>query len=210
MKFSRALLEYYGVDPARVPDFEEFWALYATSFYEHLFEKIDDFDKLEKIYKHVLENRKLDKRAKEALTFFYNLRRDELTDPHFWDKMGMKKSIQENKKSPMKAKLVKESLNESMSRYSAIWLANNEKWYLDLAPNEYGEEEDADTYGPFSSEDAADKYLSDNFSNPGGGWVDDSGEKDPPTQAPNGSKIINPRSGGGGRIMMGGGYGRRW
>lgn len=279
------LLEWHGVDPAAVPDYQEFWALYATSFYEKLFGKIDDRNQLDKVYQHWIDNPKLNRKSRAALTFFYNIRRDEMDDPDYWSKVGMGK-LPENKQEPMKAKLVKESLNEypdwlsdgsgpetedeqarleaeeearqitkadpgiiqhvnkirdglyrvedwydyeqtvssfvngmkeslnvnkvfeSMSRYSAIWKANNGKWYLDLAPNEYGEEEDADTYGPFGSEDAADSYLSNNFSNPGGGWVDDSGDREPPTESPNGSKVKNPRSGGGGMMM--GGYGRRW
>lgn len=115
MKFNKALLEYYGVDPARVPDFEEFWALYATSFYERLFGKMDDPKELELVYKKYLKNPKLSRRGKMALTFFYNLRRDELEDPNFWDKVGRKTldDISKNEsKKPMKAKLVRESLNE--------------------------------------------------------------------------------------------------
>jgi hypothetical protein len=115
MKFNKALLEYYGVDPARVPDFEEYWALYATSFYERLFSKMDDLEKMEKIYMKYMNNPKLDKRDKAALTFFYNIRRDELDDPNYWDKVGRGSFEEINKnesKKPMKAKLVKELLNE--------------------------------------------------------------------------------------------------
>ena len=83
-------------------------------------------------------------------------------------------------------------INESMSRYCEIWKASNDKWYLDLADEEYGEREDADTYGPFSSESAAEKYL-DKFSNPGAMDLDDSGTRPPPTEAPNGSPVRKPR-----------------
>jgi len=115
MKFNKALLEYYGVDPARVPDFEEFWALYATSFYERLFSKIDDKEQLEKVYMRYINNPKLDKRARLALTFFYNIRRDEMEDPNYWDKVGRGSFEDINKnenKLPMRAKFINESLNE--------------------------------------------------------------------------------------------------
>ena len=71
--------------------------------------------------------------------------------------------------------------------------AKNGKWYLDLAPNEYGEWQDADTYGPFPSEKAADKYL-DRFSNPGSLDIDDSGDRPVPKKSPNGSRIQKPGS----------------
>jgi len=213
------LYELLRLDPNKVPDEVEFWALYATTFYEKLFSKMNDPEIVEQTYeriKHKMPNR----RASEALEFFYQLRLDELETHNYWHKVG-NKNIGEN----MKAKLVKESLNESVgaiaggiineslnesvSRYCDIYKTQDGKWYMDLANEEYGEYDDCTTYGPFSSEEAADKYLSDNHSNPGGGWVDDSGEKPVPTESPNGRKIVNPRSGGGGRMMMGG-YGRRW
>ena len=92
-------------------------------------------------------------------------------------------------------------LNESMSRYAGIWKASNGKWYLDLASDEYGEYHDATTYGPFSSEEKAEGHL-DNFSNPGGLSVDDSGTEDPPAASPNGNPV--QKAGG-----SGGGYGGR-
>ena len=49
------------------------------------------------------------------------------------------------------------------------------KWYLLLAHHEYGElnPHEASAYGPFKTEDAADDYLRDYFSNPGGLWVEE-------------------------------------
>ena len=103
-------------------------------------------------------------------------------------------------------RLIREALlRESMSRYAGIWLASNGKWYLDLASDEYGEYHDATTYGPFSSEEKAEAHL-DNFSNPGGLSVDNSGTEDPPTSSPNGDPVQKAgRSGG--RGGFGGGYG---
>ena len=95
-------------------------------------------------------------------------------------------------------------LKESTQRYCEIWLASNGKWYLNLADEEYGEYHDAITYGPFNSEQAADDHIQ-NFSNPGGLSVDDSGEEAPPTQSPNGQPVVNPRSS---RRSSYGGYGR--
>ena len=200
------LYELLRLDPRKVADPVEFWALYATSFYERLFAKIDDTEEVEEVYQRMKRSPKLNRKAVEALTFFYKLRMDELENPDFWDRQSGK--IKEN----MKARLVSESLNESMSRYCDIYKTNDGKWYMDLAHEEYGEWDDATTYGPFNSEEAADKYLSDNHSNPGGMGVDDSGDREVPTESPNGSRIVNPR--GGGRGMGGfysGGYpGRRW
>jgi len=266
-KLLNTLFEYYGVDPSTVPDYTMFWALYATSFYERLFKKIDDEERLEKLYNFYMHSSKLDKRAKKALTFFYNIRRDEMADPDYWSKVGGKKLANENKKEPMKAKFVNEyfdsesdelskvkmeaeriskeegvvqhvneirpgvyriedwydsdqtvasyengrileSLNESMSRYCDFYKTKDGKWYMDLASNEYGEWDDATTYGPFNSEEAVEKYLDNNFSNPGGMGVDDSGEREVPTESPNGSRVVRPGGGGGGMMM--GGYGRRW
>lgn len=81
----------------------------------------------------------------------------------------------------------------SMSRYCGLWLANNGKWYMDLANEEAGERHEATTYGPFPSEEAADKFLSDNFSNPGGYSSDNSGKQPPPHKSPNGDKVHPPR-----------------
>ncbi len=84
-------------------------------------------------------------------------------------------------------------LNESMERYCAIYKAKDGKWYMDLAQDEYEDYDRATTYGPFPSEDAAEKYL-DNFSNPGGWTSDDSGKRPVPKKSPNGSKVVSPRS----------------
>jgi len=104
------LYELLRLDPYQVPGEVEYWALYAKSFYEDLFGKIDDPKKLKSLYQYVLKNKKLRNRDRDALTFFYYLRLDELEDPNFWNKVG-KKNIKEN----MKAKLVKESLNEPVN-----------------------------------------------------------------------------------------------
>ena len=87
---------------------------------------------------------------------------------------------------------ITEDVNESVSRYCSIYKAKNKKWYLELAPHEYGEYEDADTYGPFDSEDEADGFLS-GFANPGGLSIDKSGKKPVPKKSPNGRKIISPK-----------------
>ena len=89
--------------------------------------------------------------------------------------------------------LCEETLVESSSRYCSFYKAKNGKWYMELAPQEYGEYEDATTYGPFYSEESALKYL-DNFSNPGGYDVDDSGEREVPTMSPNGDKVHSTSS----------------
>lgn len=77
---------------------------------------------------------------------------------------------------------------ESVSRYCHFYKASDGNWYMDLANEEYGEYEDATTYGPFGSEGGAIAYLN-KFSNPGGWSTDESGERKPPTVSPNGSPV---------------------
>jgi hypothetical protein len=83
-------------------------------------------------------------------------------------------------------------LRESVQRYCSFYKASDGKWYMELADREYGEQHDATTYGPFSSEDEADRYLSANFSNPGSMDIDDGGTRTPPVRSPNGTPVINP------------------
>lgn len=80
----------------------------------------------------------------------------------------------------------------SVSRHCAIYLAVDNQWYMDLAHEEYGESDDASTYGPFKSEEDVMKYLDDNFSNPGGYSIDNSGKEPVPTVSPNGENITRP------------------
>lgn len=68
----------------------------------------------------------------------------------------------------------------STQRRCDFWKATDGKWYLLLGNFEYAEdEEDCTCYGPFSSQEAAEKEL-DNHSNPGGWNEDDSGKRPPP------------------------------
>jgi hypothetical protein len=91
-------------------------------------------------------------------------------------------------------KIIKEAmLKESLMRYAGIYLASDGQWYLDLASSEYGERDDATTYGPFSSEHSAQRYLN-NFSNPGGLSINRDGKAPPPSQSPNGLPIEGPRT----------------
>lgn len=78
-----------------------------------------------------------------------------------------------------------------------FYKANDGKWYMGLS--DYPPEDDDEReywdgsiehwYGPFSSFEAADKYLSKNFANPGGSTEDDSGRRPPPRRVtkPHGS-----------------------
>jgi hypothetical protein len=84
-------------------------------------------------------------------------------------------------------------LNESMSRYCMFYKAKNGKWYMELASDEYGEHEDATTYGPFNNEKEAEDYL-DNFSNPGAWFSDKSGKQPVPKKSPNGRPVEAPVS----------------
>lgn len=103
------------LDPQKVAGETEYWALYATSFYEKLFGKMDDPNKIESMYTHLKKDPRLKERDKRALRFFYELRMDELEEgeKELWDMiLPKRKNVYENKNKNMKAKLVKESLNE--------------------------------------------------------------------------------------------------
>lgn len=105
----------------------------------------------------------------------------------------MSKSLREVVEfDPCERVVTEELLVESMQRHCEFYLAADGKWYMELAPDEYGEQWDADTYGPFYDEDSAVKYL-DNFSNPGGYGIDDTGTRPAPKQSPNGRSVISPR-----------------
>lgn len=75
----------------------------------------------------------------------------------------------------------------SCSRRCDVWKATDGKWYMLLGKFEYAEDEDCDSFGPFSSEEATHKYRQDNHSNPGAYNMDDSGTRPPP------EKITQPR-----------------
>ena len=108
----KRLFEYYGIDPTNVPDYTEFWALYAY-YYDEYFEDVSDERELEEIYNLVIKKLP-DNKARLALTFFYNIRRDELDDPNYWNKVGMDNvnDTIEKKDMVMEAKIVSDVLNE--------------------------------------------------------------------------------------------------
>lgn len=99
--------------------------------------------------------------------------------------------LTESRKSALR-EIASSELAESMSRYAEIWKASNGSWYLNLAADEHGEYYDAYTYGPFSSEESADRYMDKLGPNPGSLEVDDSGTEKPPEKSPNGSKVQKP------------------
>lgn len=92
----------------------------------------------------------------------------------------------------VQAEIVPVFKKASTSRYCGFYLATDGYWYMDLAPHEHGDYHDADTYGPFGSLDRALEYL-DEFSNPGGYGVDDSGTKPAPKRSPNGRPVRRAR-----------------
>lgn len=91
----------------------------------------------------------------------------------------------------MNTKIIKSKLDRiklaSTPRGCDIILADNGQWYLGIndIEGEYSDE-DKSWYGGFLSEERAEKYLNDNFSNPGGWGVDDSGTRPNPKKYPKG------------------------
>lgn len=82
----------------------------------------------------------------------------------------------------------------SVSRHCSFYKSVDGKWYMELAHEEYAGREDATTYGPFLSEEAASKYLHENYSNPGGSCIDESGTEPVPLKSPNGDPVQVPHS----------------
>lgn len=80
----------------------------------------------------------------------------------------------------------------SVSRYCSFYKAQDGRWFMELAQEEHGEREDATTYGPFRDQEAAIEYLDENFANPGGWNVEDSGTLPVPTVSPNGEHVMRP------------------
>jgi hypothetical protein len=69
----------------------------------------------------------------------------------------------------------------SVSRQCFFGLATDGKWYMQLGNDEHDWNEiDCTWYGPFDSQEQADDYRCDNFSNPGGAEIDDGGKMAPP------------------------------
>lgn len=120
---AKKINELSRINPAYIGNKDKFWAVYASMFYENLFQKIDDYSSLKYVYMNLLRSNKLNPEAKRALTFFYRIRRDELNDPEFWEKR--KPAIHENKSNKMKAKLVKESINELNNAFGPMAASSN-------------------------------------------------------------------------------------
>jgi len=113
------LFELLRLNPKRVADPVEYWALFAHKYYEKLFKKIDDPREVTKTYLRIAEDERLHPKEREALKFFYNLRMDELENPDFWDRVAGRIKEENVMK---KKKLVKESLFED-SREDNLELA---------------------------------------------------------------------------------------
>ncbi len=67
----------------------------------------------------------------------------------------------------------------SVMRYCEVYKAKDGRWYLALAPQEYGGERDAIHYGPFKTQEKAEEEIR-NHANPGGLDIDEAGKKEPP------------------------------
>jgi hypothetical protein len=81
----------------------------------------------------------------------------------------------------------------SMARRCDIWLATDNQFYMLLGNYEYAhDEKDCTAFGPFASEEKAWEEL-EFHSNPGGGNIDRSGKRPPPTnpEKPSAEKFHN-------------------
>lgn len=72
----------------------------------------------------------------------------------------------------------------SLSRKCQIFKATDNQFYMQLGNFEYAEDpQDCTTYGPTKTADEMEKFLFDNFSNPGSISFDDSGTIPTPKNA---------------------------
>lgn len=87
----------------------------------------------------------------------------------------------------------------SCSRRCDYFKAKDGQWYMTLGNFEHAHDDhECTNYGPFPSEAAATQYRRDNFSNPGGACIDDSGTSEVPAdvEAPRRSSYTMSRSRG--------------
>ncbi len=117
----RFLYELLRTDPKTVPDEIEFWAIWATSFYENIFLKIQDPKLVTAAYKRMLKDPNLSQRGRDALEFFYKIRLDEIDNPNYWSMLENKK---ENKEKNMK-QFVAENLNEFNNAFGPMAASGN-------------------------------------------------------------------------------------
>lgn len=76
----------------------------------------------------------------------------------------------------------------SCSRRCDFFKAKDGQWYVTLGNFEHAHDADECTnYGPFADEDAAEDYVFNNHSNPGGSCTDESGTREVP------SDVVSPR-----------------
>jgi hypothetical protein len=80
----------------------------------------------------------------------------------------------------------------SLNTHCRTYKAKDGNWYLEIADRYNGREEEADTYGPFITEELVDQFLYYNFANPGGGYVHRDGKFEVPTISPSGRPVQNP------------------
>jgi len=103
-----------------------------------------------------------------------------------WRQKNKKESpdARSDAKSYWKGK-IKKKKKGSTNTEREFYKASDGKWYVDN--EDYQEDEDGyqiegdmSSYGPFMSEEAAEKYMRDNFANSGSSWTDKSGRRKPP------------------------------
>ena len=97
---------------------------------------------------------------------------------------------------------LRDYLTESTARHAFIYKAKNKKWYLELGDYEYADKHQSTTYGPFDSEEEADKEIS-YHSNPGGLSIDRKGKNPVPKKSPNGRPVQKPMRKRGGFTFRG-------
>lgn len=71
----------------------------------------------------------------------------------------------------------------STVRRCEFFKATDGQWYVSLGDYEHAyEDHQCTNYGPYASLDAAESFVFDNFSNPGGYGVNDSGTIEVPSE----------------------------
>lgn len=112
--------EYEKITKKNVADPVKFWALYATSFYERLFNKIDSLRQLEKAYK-LMQPKMKRPDEKKALEFFYQLRKQELEGTFKWE-VKMENKIREIIREEIKSILSEKNIKTQKWNKLQSWM----------------------------------------------------------------------------------------
>jgi hypothetical protein len=120
--------EFEKITMKNVADPVKFWALYATTFYERLFSKINSSRQLEKTYQSMIPKMKRPD-DKKALEFFYQLRKQELAGTFKWEQK-MENKIREIIREEIRSILSETLGKKDIEAVKDLLIRSNSKYAL--------------------------------------------------------------------------------